>query len=255
MNRTWPPLDTHAHIKTSIDPGDLLALRAVIFAATRTLDEFKSTLARTDPVAVWGVGAHPGAKDAMDSFSTNEFKRLAQNTPLVSEVGLDGKSATPMSKQQDVLHAILEALREQPRIISIHSAGATAEIIEILEAHRPAGVVLHWWRGTPEETAKAIELGCRFSVNERERRKPAVVGLASVDRILTETDHPFTGGARAVPGELDAIERFIGRQTRLPHAEVRKTVWANLASLADETGTTSLFPTRIRNMLSTIRSA
>ncbi len=249
MNRIWPPLDAHAHIETSIDPGDLLALQAVIFAATRSLGEFKSTLTRTDPVTVWGVGAHPGVKDAINGFSTREFKRLAQNTPLVSEVGLDGNSTVPMSKQQDALNAILEALREQPRIVSIHSAGATSEAMELLEAHRPRGVVRHWWRGTPEETAKAIELGCRFSVNERERKKPAVVSLAPVDRILTETDHPFTGGERAVPGDLDVIEQFIGRQTRLRHQEVRKTIWANLAALVDETDTTSLFPTRIRKML------
>lgn len=249
MSENWPPLDAHAHIETSIYAGDLLELRAVVLAATRTLDEFKSTLPRKDPVTIWGVGAHPGVRDAIDGFSIDEFKRLAQKTPVVSEVGLDGNSAVPLSQQADVLAAILEALREQPRIVSVHSAGATSEVIDILETIPTSGVVLHWWRGTPEETARAIGLGCRFSINQRERKQPAVVNRVPVDRILTETDHPFTGGVKAVPGDVAAIEQFIGRETRLPLPEVRRRVWLNLASLANETGTISLFPTPVRNML------
>ena len=172
MNQNWPPLDAHAHIETSIDAGELLALQAVVFAATRSLDEFKSTLTRADPVTVWGVGAHPGVKDAMDRFSADEFKRLAQCTPLVSEVGLDRNSPVPMSQQQDVLNAILEALRDHPRIVSIHSAGATSEVIELLESSPTNGE--QCCTGGGEHRAKplrAVELGCRFSVNERERKK------------------------------------------------------------------------------------
>ena len=249
MTELWPPLDTHAHVEAGINPTDLLSLRAAIFAATRTLPEFETTLSRADPVTVWGVGVHPKVPIAFESFSVNRFEQSIGQSPLVSEVGLDRNSPVPMSRQQNVLEQILMTLREQPRIVSIHSVGATREVLDLIEEHTIVGVVLHWWRGTRTQTNRAIALGCRFSVNQCELERPTVIDRVPIDRILTETDFPYGGGDQAVPGSVATIEEAIAEQSQMSPAKVRRTIWANLAMLVDETDTWSLFTGPMRRML------
>ena len=41
-----PPIDLHAHVDVSIAPAELRQLNAVIFAATRSLSEADTALAR-----------------------------------------------------------------------------------------------------------------------------------------------------------------------------------------------------------------
>ncbi|MCY4583360.1 MAG: TatD family hydrolase, partial [Chloroflexi bacterium] len=224
MSESWPPLDTHAHIEPEIDPTELLALRAAIFAATRTLEEFETTRGRADPITVWGVGVHPKVPAAFETFSIESFERSISRSPLVSEVGLDRSSSVPMSTQAHVLAQILRALRGRPRIVSMHSVGATAEVLDLIEEHAPVGVVLHWWKGTETQTARAVELGCRFSINRADLRHPAVIGRVPADRILTETDYPHGSGRRAAPGDVETIEEALAEHDRSTRGQVRRTI-------------------------------
>ena len=249
MSESWPPLDAHAHIEPEIDPTELLALRAAIFAATRTLEEFDSTQGRADPIAVWGVGVHPKVPAAFETFSIERFERSIHRSPLVSEVGLDRSSSVPMFKQRHALAQILRALRGRPRIVSVHSVGATAEVLDLIEEHAPVGVVLHWWRGTEAQTARALELGCRFSINRSDSQRPAVIGRVPAHRILTETDYPHGSGPRSVPGDVGTIEEALAEHSQTPVNQVRRTVWANLAALVAETDTWALFDDPLHRML------
>ena len=253
MTESWPPLDAHAHIEPRSDPTELLALRAVIFAATRSLAEFETTLTRVDPITVWGVGVHPGVPAAFETFSIDRFDQSITRSPLVSEVGLDRNSAVPMSQQQHVLGQILSTLRERPRIVSMHSVGATGQVLDLIEKHITVGVVLHWWRGTRAQTNRAVELGCHFSINHSQRRRSTIIGQVPASRILTETDYPYGGGSRAAPGAVASIERALAENSETTSAEVRRAVWANLAALVDETGTSALFGDRISRMLCVAR--
>lgn len=254
MSESWPPIDAHAHVEPRIDPTELLALRAAIFAATRTLPEFEMTVNRADPITVWGVGVHPKVPAAFETFSIDRFQRAIRRSPLVSEVGLDRSSSVPMPRQQTVLAQLLRALSGQPRIVSIHSVGATAEVLDLIEKHAVAGVVLHWWGGTRDQTARAVKLGCRFSVNQAETRRSAVLGQVPPDRILTETDHPHGDVGRTAPGAVAMIERAIAERCQMTTTEVRRTVWRNLAALVDETNTWAFFDDPMRRILNIARS-
>ena len=253
MSESWPPLDAHAHIEPEIDPTELLALRAAIFAATRTLEEFESAQGRADPITVWGVGVHPKVPAAFETFSIERFERSIDRSPLVSEVGLDRNSSVPLSTQGHVLAQILRALRGRPRIVSMHSVGATAEVLDLIEEHAPVGVVLHWWRGTEAQTARAVELGCRFSINRSDSRYPAVIGRVPANRILTETDYPHGSGPRAVPGDVGTIEKALAEHSQATVDQVRRTIWANIAMLVAETDTWALFDDPLHRMLTIAR--
>jgi TatD DNase family protein len=246
VTTNWPPLDLHAHVDANIDPRALLALRAVVFAATRTLDEFDTTSARTDDLTVWGAGVHPGVPEAHATFSPTRFREALDRTPLVSEVGLDRRSTVAASTQRATFEAVVDQLHETPRIASIHSTGATGDVLAVLRARPIRGAVLHWWRGTPDQTAEAVELGCRFSINAAERRRPAVIGRVPVDLLLTETDYPHGPSARQ-PGDTTAVERELKQRANVTG---RAQLWRNLAQLVgDVFDDTSLFPTRLKPVL------
>ena len=250
MSDSWPPLDTHAHIDSDIDPTELVALKAVVFAATRSLAEFEKTVARSDPVTVWGVGVHPGVPQAVEAFTPRRFRAAIAKTPIVSEIGLDGRSAVPMARQLHVFDQILEVLGGEPRIVSVHSAGATAEVLDVLEQRPVPGIVLHWWRGTPGQTARAVALGCRFSINETERRRPAVVAHVPGNLVLTETDYPFASAAPGGPGDVAPVEAILADHNHMTQADVRREIWINMAALVADTATIELFGDRLQRMLS-----
>ena len=98
--RGLPSLDMHAHIDVAIDPSELTALNAVVFAACRSLDEANVALARQDVRTVWGTGCHPGLVGAQKAFTADRFRDHLLRTPYVAELGLDGKSRVPLTTQE-----------------------------------------------------------------------------------------------------------------------------------------------------------
>lgn len=244
-----PPLDLHAHVDPAIPSRDLVDLQAVVFAVTRSLGEAASALERTDPGTCWGVGCHPGLVRAQQTFSASYFSELMKHTAFVSEIGLDGESRVPMSTQQATLGAILEVLQRSPRITSIHSYEAAEEVLESLETQPIKGAVLHWWLGDPAQTRRAVNLGCFFSINASSVRRTDLLDIIPLDRVLTETDHPFgdrQGNGHARPGGVDTVEQVFARRTGLSPEDVRSLVWGNLRRLVAEVGCADLLPRGIR---------
>jgi TatD DNase family protein len=246
-----PPLDLHAHIDATIAPSELTALGAVVFAATRTLDEAAQALERDDITAVWGVGCHPAEARAHRSFDPGRFAELAAESSFASEIGLDGAAKVPIKTQRETFEAILVVLAKTPRITSIHSYRATAEVLECIEAHPIEGAILHWWLGDAEQTARAIELGCWFSINASSVRR-GVLESIPLDRLLPETDHPFgdsSNGKSALPGNVASVERAISAHHNLDLTTVRNLMWSNLADLIGAARCASLLPRPIRLQL------
>jgi TatD DNase family protein len=68
----------------------------------------------------------------------------------------------------------------------------------MIEQHLPpqrAKVVMHWFSGSMAEAKRAVDLGCYFSINEQMCKTPngaKLVRAVPLERILTETDGPFT---------------------------------------------------------------
>jgi TatD DNase family protein len=228
-------LDTHAHIKPDIGSRALDELNACVIAVTRSLGEYRTVLSRRHSRTAWAVGCHPGLPQAHEEFSKEEFQGLLDDAAVVGEVGLDKRSRVPRRLQEETFRAILAAVSEQERIISIHSAGVSATVLDLLQDHQLKGTVLHWWRAKEAETARAIEIGCYFSVNAAEATSPRILHLLPRDKVLTETDHPFGDrkerGARR-PGRLDVIEDALGVLWGISKDQVRQQVWRNFRDLA-----------------------
>jgi TatD DNase family protein len=254
MSVAWPPLDTHAHIDVTISSNELLELRAVIFAASRSLKESRKALGRQpkDILTVWGLGVHPGVKTALETFDPAEFETLLDRTAYVGEVGLDGRAKSRLGLQREILAAELNMLQAKPRMTSIHSYAATTQVIEELERTPISGAVLHWWKGDNDLTRRGVELGAYFSVNAAALRGDAVLDVVPLDRLLLETDHP-DGNRQAPeprrPGGLYDLEVAIGRRFNTSPQAVRLATWLNLRRLIDQVGALDLLPPRVKAML------
>ena len=252
--RLLPPLDLHAHVDPEIEATELIALRATVFAVTRSLDEAEKALKRCDQNTIWGVGCHPSLVQAQMAFDPKRFQALAEITPYVGEIGLDATSRVPMDLQKQTLSRALCILQRNPRITSLHSYKATSEILNLVTDFPQPGLILHWWLGTARETNRALELGCYFSVNRSSVRRRDLLALIPLDRVLPETDHPYgdKGGGLRRPGEVGYVEAALAEVHGLGRAEIRRRTWGTLTSIAQETRTSSLFPGRIRCRLAAI---
>lgn len=246
------PIDAHAHVMTNISERDLRELRAVVFAVTRDPSEWEAAARRSDRECVWGLGCHPRVPGAHDDFDAERLHELAARSPLIGEVGLDQRSKVPKETQLTSFRAALSVAAERSRLVSIHSVGMTAAVVRELEARPVAGAILHWWRGTADESRRAAELGCFFSLNGAEALKPKVLSLLPADRMLTETDFPHTtrnDRAADKPGAVSTIEGALGEAWDTDVGGVRRRVWENLARLCETTGTSSLMPRGVQAQL------
>jgi TatD DNase family protein len=244
-----PPLDLHAHVETTISARDLTALDAVTFAVTRSPQEWDAAVARRDASTVWGIGCHPGLVAAVKAFCPDDFAERLAGAAFVGEVGLDGRSRVPLAAQRRVLDEVLLVLQSTPRVVSIHSVAASGNVMAALKARPVVGTILHWWRGSAEETRLAIDMGCFFSLNGAEARRPKVLSLLPRDRVLTETDFPHTKRSdRAAdrPGRTETIERALEAQWGEDRWGVRQQLWSNLRTLLRETDTTARMPRAVK---------
>lgn len=246
-----PPLDLHAHINPSINEDDLYELDAVVFAVSRSLDESETALQRDDPTTVWGVGCHPGVVGAHRDFTPERFSELLDSTAFAGELGLDGKSRVPLQTQIRTLRSALDVLAKKPRIVSLHNYAATDAVLNELERVDTPGRVLHWWLGDASLTRRAVELGSFFSLPPSAARRAELLDAIPLDRVLTETDHPF-GDRRspeARPGNVDAIERALAAHHHIELLELRRTVWRNFDRLIRQVGCGRMMPSGVRTLL------
>lgn len=252
MTPQLPPLDLHAHINPKTRQVDLERLGAVVFAATRSLDEYESVRTRRDQVTVWGVGCHPGVAQAQHDFDAERFGSLLASTAFVSEIGLDRRSKVPLEEQERVLDSILDHLQAAPRIASIHSSGAPGRVLDALERRQIRGAVLHWWRGDDSQTRRAVQLGCWFSINAAGVKYPHHVSLIPIERILTETDHPSGDRASSAPrqpGSVADVEEALAWIYGTTVGSIRQQIWANFARLVDESSTGTLLTAPVQRMV------
>ncbi|TDU29319.1 TatD family hydrolase [Arthrobacter sp. JUb115] len=254
-----PPLDAHAHVDLAISSSELENLGAVVMIATRSLEDFKVVQDRKDLVSVWGVGCHPSLVGVQKAFNKAEFRLALKKTPFVAEVGLDGSSRVSLESQTETLQSILQEVCQQPRIISLHSYGATTMLVEVLkqEGVRP-GRILHWWLGDEAETAEMLRLGCYFSVNYSMVRSSGVWSQIPLNRILLETDHP-SGDRFSVrprqPGSVIDIEAVLASKFGLTPNEIRLQCWRNFVEIVDSTETQAMMPIPVQRMIAAVRSA
>lgn len=227
-------LDCHAHIAPDVTSRQLSSLgEAHVFAMTRSLAEATLVTRRHDPGLTWGIGVHPGVVTAWSTYDPDRFRALLPSFALVGEVGLDRRAGR--EDQTNVFIDILNACHDRPVLISVHSAGRTAEVVDLIERYQHPGVILHWFLGTDDQRARILAVGTYLSVNES--MSDAILQAAPMERVLPETDFPARQVGARLPGAVAPLEQRLSRLWGLSTVEVRHQLWANLKAIAIASGT------------------
>ncbi len=190
------------------------------------------------------LGLHPQLV-AERSAEIDLWDSYLSETRYVGEVGLDAgpRFYKSFDLQKQVFQHVLQRCSEAgDKIITVHSIRAAKAVLDHIQAYLPptrGKVVLHWFTGSAAEARRALELGCYFSINaamlENERHEK-MVALIPLDRILTETDGPFTrtGERASKPSDVAVVVEALGKLYGIPPSVLAKTVRANLKALLIE---------------------
>ena len=221
---------------------------AFVFAMTRSLTEADSVVDRRDASLVWGCGVHPGSQKALESYDPTRFATYVDNFVLIGEIGLDGRSPDH-HRQLQVLRSILRATQRAPVLLSLHSAGRAAELVDLLAEQPRVGAILHWFTGDEDSVHAAYELGCYFSVNSA--MSDEALARIPFDRMLPETDFPQSRArTRArMPGDIGQLESRVAGLVDLPSESVRRQWYRNLRTLALAAGVMDRLPVALADCM------
>lgn len=243
-------IDFHCHIDLYPDPRAIVAeavrRQCCVLAVTTTPLAWSGTMRVIDdaPRVQIGLGLHPELVQERATEVT-QFIELLPDARFIGEVGLDGSRAhrSSLQLQKDVFRTILSAAAYcGGRVISIHSRGAASETLDELEHHVGINTpVLHWFSGTQMELQRAIELGCWFSVGPamlEGAKGRKLVEQMPFNRILTETDGPFTrnGKEPMFPWDVVYAERVLCGIWDINALATRQRIWDNFQNLMVKAG-------------------
>ncbi|KQN16120.1 Qat anti-phage system TatD family nuclease QatD [Sphingomonas sp. Leaf28] len=163
-------------------------------------------------------------------------------TRYVGEVGLDAgpRFYKTLDAQKRVFRRVLECCADAgDKVLTVHSVRAATPVLDMIETFLPSGrgkVVLHWFTGSRSEARRALELGCYFSVNAAMAAKDRgreLIGTLPSDRVLTETDGPFTQGedGPAQPNDVRSVVAAIARIRDVPEHIAHQDMIAALRTL------------------------
>lgn len=241
-------IDFHCHLDLYADPHAVAAEAAnrgvYLLSVTTTPTAFAGTRALAPPGSRirTALGLHPEIAAGRE-HELRLFEELLPQTRYVGEVGLDGSRPhrDTLDRQGGILTEILAlAAKAGGKIISLHSRGAAAAVLDVISAEPRAGVcVLHWFNGSARQIRRAAEMQCWFSVGSNmlasERGRDAVAAMPR-DRIIPETDGPFglRGERPAFPWEAADMIPLLAELWREGAAQVSAQLDRNFRALIDE---------------------
>jgi TatD DNase family protein len=189
------------------------------------------------------LGLHPQLV-AERAREISIWEKHLSETRYVGEVGLDAgpRFFKSFELQKEVFgHVLRCSARAGNKIITVHSIRAAKAVLDHIEAYLPPSqgkVILHWFTGSKAEAKRAIEMGCYFSINASmldNERHASMVADIPFDRLLTETDGPFTktAGRPSKPADVAVVVEALAGLRGVPALTVSATVRNNLRSLLE----------------------
>jgi TatD DNase family protein len=190
------------------------------------------------------LGLHPQLV-ADRAHEIGLWEELLPRTRYVGEVGLDAgpRFYNSFEAQKKIFARVLSVCAAaRNKIVTTHSVRATKVVLDMIEQYMPPSrgrVVLHWFTGSAAEARRAADLGCYFSVNAEmliNEKRAAITKALPLERILTETDGPFTltDGRPASPSDVWIVVEGLARMHGKPPAAMSDTIIRNLKDLLVE---------------------
>lgn len=234
-------IDFHCHLDLFPNPSKIvkecLDRELYVLAVTTTPSAWAKSneLGNNNQRIKTALGLHPQlAKERENELQL--FDKLVGGVRYVGEIGLDGSPELKdtWDAQLRVFNHILHSCQNScGKVMSIHSRRAVKSVLDSLEEYPKAGVaILHWYSGTIKDLQRALDLGCWFSVNPamvKSKTGINVINNIPKERIVTETDSPFTGvnGKSYNPWDVELVVNGLSKIWNVPFSVTEKIIWEN----------------------------
>ena len=183
------------------------------------------------------LGFHPQLITQNYENELSLWEKYLPQAKYVGEIGIDAgkKFRHTLNLQIKILRQILElCAKEENKILTIHSIQSAELVLDQIEELLPATkgkVVLHWFTGSISEAKQAIEIGCYFSINPKmmaTKKGRELLDFLPMDRILTETDGPFTG---LQCSDLEGLVKTLAKNKNKSVGVMEKRIVSNFITL------------------------
>lgn len=182
------------------------------------------------------LGYHPVLVEEYD-LDVMLFRALLEDARFVGEVGLDysiTSSQTIRSKQREAFSIICSSVSNQ--ILSIHSRLAERDVLEILKDNNVKKAIFHWYTGSEKLIEDIVQRGYYFSVNSmmlRSNKGMNILKLIPIDRLLIETDGPFTKYSNSIIAPIDLKNVYQQFSNFYQLDDFKQIVWKNFIAMRD----------------------
>lgn len=189
--------DTHYHldlIKNQVESiGHINTKRIYTIAVTNLPDLYNRGKKSDSKYIKHALGFHPELIKTFYNQQKLMWKLLPQ-ARYIGEVGLDFSNGES-KEQTEFFYKLIENIRWEKKIVTIHSRKAENEVLDIIDSKFSFIPILHWYSGGKKELIRAIALGCYISINHRMVNTKKFKSLAleiPMEKLLLETDLPFS---------------------------------------------------------------
>ena len=212
--------DTHFHLDLQKDRAAAIRqieeLRIYTIAVTNLPDLYRKEKTEVASKYIrYALGFHPELVHQFPSQIPLMWELLPE-ARYIGEVGLDFVDASFRKEQEAFFSELVEHCRyDRSKIITIHSRKAVKRVLDIVGTNSRFKSILHWFSGSKDELIKALEAGFYISVNSAMIKSIKFLDLLSLipsERLLLETDSPFTNLCSSQSETLKYVKDFLERQ-------------------------------------------
>jgi TatD DNase family protein len=258
-------VDIHAHLTDAqfvhdlpqvIERAKAAGVKAIICNGVNPINNREVLeIAKTYDIVKAALGAYPTdalgfedtatglveLKNPWDLDAELEFMRQQKDHIIaIGEVGLEFKHITdPVLRRKQIANLLkifsLAEVIKKPVIL--HTRGAEAELLELLQSTTLKKADLHSFGGRKLLVRKANEMGLHLSVPPvcvRLDHYKMVVDEMNINQLLTETDSPWlcnVAGERNEPKNVVESVKFIAKQKKFDLTETANALFFNYQRL------------------------
>ena len=241
-------LDAHCHLDRYKDPmavGKEAGDRGVFtLAVTHLPSHFRA--GHRQALKLRGVrlavGLHPLAAES-HAKEQGLFLDCLEQTSYVGEVGLDfsREGIGTRRRQLDSFRLVATSLARSHKVVSLHSRGAEAAVLDAITEAGVPRAIFHWYTGSLPVADEAVTKGHLFSVNPAMVESPSgrrLIARIPPDRILSETDGPYSRvkGRASNPWDVSLVEQYLASEWGMQPDAARARIWDTFRALLSHLG-------------------
>lgn len=243
-------IDAHAHLdkygdelQAALDEINEHQVFTIAVAMDPPSYERNLEISRMSELVLPTFGVHPKrAPQYADRLS--ELNRYIEQSPAIGEIGLDFHWVEDLSQyaaQRKVLEYFLAAVREQKKIVNLHTKGAEREILDLLEHYDIQRAIIHWYSGPLDILRSLIDYGAYFTVGVEVLHSDHIRAIARelpLGQLLTETDNPgglkWLNGTTGMPQAIQQVVHAIADLRQTTAESIAQTVEKNFFRLIQD---------------------